>query len=176
MRGDVMFDDALRIADSPIKPAIDHPLAYGAEVNRKRMQVAARQWAAGKLNPKYNDKAPAQHLHIETHIAQERGSVIDELARRLERKANHLAHQQLSPPPPGVKGFPFSGDRGVGVVEAETGGGGDNPPLTLPSRTRSAPEPEILPPVKPGERELPPDLAVNPFLGRVVPFDETEIE
>ena len=192
LRADVLFDDALAVADSPLRPAIEHPVAYSAEVQRKRLQVDTRKWAAAKLNKRLygegNETTIGGTINV-SHSHDVRASAIEELAKRLSRKADHLSSQQQLAH---EKGFPFSGETGGGVVNRDRGeGAAYRPSLTSPSPAPTPPqnspragegpgqplEGEVLPP-KSGARRAPDaaDLAVNPFVGRVVPFEETELE
>src|SRR5690606_1022969 len=84
-RADMLVDELVELADAPL-PAGDDPIRLKAETERRRLQIDARKWAAGKLNRRLYSDDP-QRPGMQVTINNDAGaSALEEIRQRLARK------------------------------------------------------------------------------------------
>jgi hypothetical protein len=96
----MLVDELVELADAPL-PAGDDPIRLKAETERRRLQIDARKWAAGKLNRLlYSDDPNRTAVQVNVNAYDSGTPVLEEIRRRLARKRKAmLARGELSSPP-----------------------------------------------------------------------------
>lgn len=116
-RADVMADEIIEIVDNEPDP------------HKARAKMDARKWVAGKLNRGLYGDDPITVQGPDggaiKHEMEHRSGVLEELSRRLAKKAKALAREKKETGGEGEYGFENEGGEGDG----------SNPPLILPPRT-----------------------------------------
>lgn len=116
-RADVIADEIIEIVDSEPDP------------HKARAKMDARKWVAGKFNRGMYGDDPITVQGPDggaiKHEMEHRSGVLEELSRRLAKKAKALAREKKETGGEGEYGFENEGGEGDG----------NNPPLILPSRT-----------------------------------------
>lgn len=116
-RADVIADEIIQIVDTEPDP------------HKARAKMDARKWVAGKLNRGLYGDDPITVQGPDggaiKHEHEHRSGVLEELSRRLAKKAKALAREKKETGGEGEYGFENEGGEGDG----------NNPPLILPSRT-----------------------------------------
>ncbi|HEX5959005.1 MAG TPA: hypothetical protein VFY92_10180 [Hyphomicrobiaceae bacterium] len=89
-RADMLVDEIVEIADAPL-PAGDDPIRLKAETERRRLQIDARKWAAGKLNRLlYSDDPSRTAVQVNVNTYDDGASALEEIRQRLARKRKAL--------------------------------------------------------------------------------------
>jgi hypothetical protein len=85
-RADMLVDELVELADAPL-PAGGDPIRLKAETERRRLQIDARKWAAGKLNRLlYSDDPNRTAVQVNVNAYDGGAPVLEEIRRRLARK------------------------------------------------------------------------------------------
>ena len=96
-RADMLVDELVELADAPL-PAGDDPVRLKAETERRRLQIDARKWAAGKLNRLlYSDDPNRTAVQVNVNTYDDGRSSLEEIRQRLARKRAALEQQKASP-------------------------------------------------------------------------------
>jgi hypothetical protein len=85
-RADMLVDELVELADAPLPKAAD-AMVLKAEVERRRLQIDARKWAAGKFNRLLYAEDPRQAAAVQVNITDNRGEgamavIMERLARK----------------------------------------------------------------------------------------------
>lgn len=89
-RADFLAEELIELADQPIPPGLDGPSA-SAWVQRLRIQVDVRKWAACKLKPRsYGDR-------LDVNMTEKRLSITSALANADLRLKDSLQHLEAAP-------------------------------------------------------------------------------
>jgi hypothetical protein len=93
-RADMLADELVELADAPL-PAGDDPIRLKAETDRRRLQIDARKWAAGKFNRLLYSEDPRQAAAVQVNITNDNGtSALEVIQERLARKREALAAER----------------------------------------------------------------------------------
>jgi hypothetical protein len=97
-RADMLVDELVELADAPL-PAGDDPIRLKAETERRRLQIDARKWAAGKLNRLlYSDDPNRTAVQVNVNTYDDGRAHLAEIRERLARKRKAmLAKEERGP-------------------------------------------------------------------------------
>jgi hypothetical protein len=95
-RADMLVDELVELADAPL-PAGDDPIRLKAETERRRLQIDARKWAAGKLNRLlYSDDPNRTAVQVNVNNYDDGRASLEVIRERLARKRAALEQQKAS--------------------------------------------------------------------------------
>src|SRR5262245_15648806 len=82
----MLADELVELADAPL-PGGEDPIRLKAETERRKLQIDARKWAAGKFNRLlYSDNPERAGVHVTINNPDDGASALEEIRQRIARK------------------------------------------------------------------------------------------